>query len=725
MWLVYVLLGNIILNTPAGEGLINRRPDAFKLAWTRAMTLWPGHAMFWNVTARGHVRRIVWHAAAGRASGRVSLVALVGRTLALPAVTADDVHVVLERVDDDRLPPPPRPGGWTLRFDTIQTDTLRGLRMDAWRLEGDGSARLALVKQLRGGPLEIMPSTLRMRKASGFDDDLQWLDAGEIDAQFRLPPSSQADGHGLARLMGTIASLSVTGRVPTLRVALDGQGHWDADVSGFQASDSTSGTVPTAGAPAATEPPADDGQLRIDLAIDDGQLQPGGVVDLSIPLRAADADGAAWRGNAGVKVTVDENIRLGMHLPPPPGDQGHVDASLIVAGRTIPVDADWHALSKRVSGTIDLRWHFDSLHWFAPMFARVPWLDMDGAGEVDATLAIADGALGEGSRLEIPGIDVAVDVLDNRFTGVAHATGSIEGSGDARRTRLALTVDRFSMSPHDAPREVHARGQALTLDLVADGALARLRESLTAHLRFAGAEAPDLTVYNRYLPHEGVRFMEGRGRVGADLHIDAAGEVGHGRIDVATRDARMVLGDLDVSGDLSIAAQLRRADLAARRFDLGGSTIDLTRFRAGDRDRSGDDDWWAHATLDSGHVIWGRPLAVDARVSARAKNAALLLSLFAHKRDYPRWVFGLVDAGEARVDSRVLMDGGGLVLDPMHARNDRFDVKARLRLAGRQPLGDLLVAWRRLSVALEIGRGEKHWHLRKAAEWFAGRTLPR
>lgn len=713
VWLGYLLIGNVVLNTALGSALINRKPEAFTLEWRFALTLWPAHAIAWDVHARGHVRRIVWHAHADRATGSVALLSLLARELRMPGIRAHEVRAVIEQVDHDRLPPPPREGGWTLRFDRIATDSLRSIRAEDYRIEGGGTAEFGMLKQLRGGPIEIFPSRLNMAAANVYDLDTLWLSNAAIEAGFAMSRHARDQAQGLARLKFASASLAINGRTPTLLLDLGATGDDNTTALRAKIEPGNATAVDSGGA------------MALQIAMDRGIVVADSRFDLEVPVHSVEAGATTALGQAVASLSIKgEDIHAGVLLPPPPGSHGHVDARLVLKGRELPFDGDWDALLPRTSGRAEIKWRFGSLRWFAPLFARVPWLDIDGAGEIDAHLIVEQGRLAEGSRLNVPAVDAKIDVLDNRFTGRASAIGTIEGAGDSRQTRLALKIGEFRMSPRDEADRIYVRGRDLMLDLVANGHLADMRESLDAHLRFERAEVPDLTVYNRYLPNKGFRFVGGRGSLSGDLRLDAAGDVGTGSVRVGARGASLALGDLDISADVELDTRLRRADLAKRQFHLDGSTVSITHLRALDDERALDHDWWARVTIDRGRIDWARPLEVDASLSATARNAGLLLSLFAHKRDYPRWVFGLVDAGEAQLEGRLRMNGHALSLDPFRAGNRRFDVQTRLRIADRQPLGALLIGWRRLAVAVELARGERDWHMIKAKDWFGRYVLP-
>jgi hypothetical protein len=711
LWLAWLVAGNLFLNTALGPGVVNRKPERFQLHWSHGVTLYPGHAWLWNVQARGHVRHTVWEAQAARADGRVALWPLFARRLTIPSALAHEVHVRIDRVEEDMAPPDSRPGGWWISLDDLGTETLRSLAYRSLRLDGTGVAHFGVRKQLRGGALAIPRATLRMEDGALFDDDLQWSSHVDIDGGFQLPEHRREDAPGLERLKLARAQLKLAARTPGLVVALDKAGNWAADVTRLD----PGGTA------------EDHGELRIDMALADGALQPGGSLTLALPLDAIDADGADRSGQAGLVLAVDpDRLHLSARLPPPPGDGGHVDADLYLAGRELPLPSrnSWAGSLQRLSGNVDLDWQFQSLHWFAPLFARAEWLNLDGAGRVQADVRIAEGHLANGSTLGVPAVAARIDVLDNRFTGTAKAQGRIEEHDGKQRTRLELQVESFRMSPVDAPDTTAVTGRNLRLDVTAAGALADMGKSMQARLRFDDARIPDLRYYNRFLPGRGMQFLGGQGRITGDLTLDAAGEVAQGRIGMDARGTRLSIGELDVSGDLSIRTRLRRGDLAARRFVLEGTELDLTRLQQTGKERARDRDWWARATVPRGELVWGRPLQLSADVEARARDIGLLLSLFAHERDYPRWVFNLVDAGEAQLTTRFHLGGGAMTLDPLQARNNRFDVKARLRIADRQPLGHLLLGWGRLSLGLELARGERDWHLRKAADWFEGGRLP-
>ena len=719
-WLGWLLLGNVLLNTALGPQLINRKPEAFTLDWRHGVTAWPGQAWLWDVHARGHVRRVQWSAQAARASGRIAVLPLLWRQLRFPAIAAAQAQLQVNKVEHDRQPPPPRDGGWTLRFDAIASDSVRSVYLDGVYLEGEGSARVALRKQLRGGPLEVLPSTGAMTSARLRRDDGAVLWTGDLQATFALPEHQRKRAPGWSRLGLADAHLTMAGRTAGLAVAVDEHGQWQTRLN--RADD--------AGA----------GRIDLDLHLRNGALLPGGRVELALPLAARDGD-QQWQADGQVALTVaPDRIDLVLHLPPPPGDAGNLDAQLAIAGRSLPfacvapapaeralgplctLDLDPERQLARVDGAIDLRWSFDSLTWLQPLLIRAPWLQLDGAGQVQARLQVAKGTLATGSELTVPVLKTRIEVLDNVIEGDAHAHARIvDGDDGVPRMALALQVERFSMVPADQPDQVYVQGRDLRLDLDASGAIGGWHDSVAGRLQFSDAQVPDLAVYNRYLPGTGVRLLGGRGSLSGDLRVDAAGDVGAGRLQLTALRTGLRLGGVDVTGDLAVDTRLQRADLQTRRFQLDGSSLRLSRVRVRDGKRLVGEDWWANLDLERGHLDWQHPLRLDAQVQARARSVALVLGMFGPLREFPRWTRGLVDEGETRLVGRARLDDGALLLAPMQAGNDRFDVQMRLRLADRQPHGDLLLTFGRLRAGLQVAGDQRDWRLRDASAWFHSR----
>jgi len=100
------------------------------------------------------------------------------------------------------------------------------------------------------------------------------------------------------------------------------------------------------------------------------------------------------------------------------------------------------------------------------------------------------------------------------------------------------------------------------------------------------------------------------------------------------------------------------------------------------------------------------------------RDLGFLIALYAQKRDFPRWIDKVVDAGQTQVSGRVYWHDDQLVLDRMQAGNDRFTVLARLRLHGARREGDLFANWGVLSAALETEGGQRDWHLIRARQWY-------
>jgi hypothetical protein len=179
-----------------------------------------------------------------------------------------------------------------------------------------------------------------------------------------------------------------------------------------------------------------------------------------------------------------------------------------------------------------------------------------------------------------------------------------------------------------------------------------------------------------------------------------------------------------LEGDVRIDTRLRRADLGAREFNADGSSITLRRIRVLGADRP-PDEWWGEISLDQSKLYWDRPMHFDGHMRLRMKDVGVLLDVYAQRREFPGWVEKLVNAGQATAEGRVLWRGDTLLVQPLAASNERFDVLARLRLAHKTVTGDLFARWGVLSLGVELANGKRDLHLVRARNWFEERpALP-
>lgn len=700
LWVAYLVVGNILINTPLGPRLVNQRPQRFHLEWSWGLTWWPGSLTLRDVELAGQAQRVAWTADATRARGRIALWPLLRRELRMPVVRATEVVVELSGAE----PLPRRPKrrlGWTLRFDRIATDSLRRVRWTGAReieLTGRGAGHFALIKQIRG-PLAVPPTRLTIQKARLAAGGVELMNEARIDVELRMARHARGETPGWRKLLLTTAAIAVDGATPARTVALDDAGHWRFEV----------------------DPDAAPGRVEGRLRLTDGALQRGGSWAIALPLRWSGPDGGRRGSRAELHAAVDDEVTLQIRVPPPADGSTGSDVDLRLATTRLPVDGAWAALAEELSGTADLGWHFDSLDWLSPILVRAPWLELQGAGEVEAALRIERGRLTEGSQIVVPAASIVAEVLGNRISGTARAATRLEAGRDGPLTQTEIVVERFRIAPGEEAGAPYAEGSDLRLDLTSSGDLTAVRETLRGAVRFADARVPDLRVYNRYLPGRALRFIGGSGLLSGDLRLDAVGRLASGSLRVVGRDTRLALGDLTLSGDLDLDSRLDGASLAERQFELDGTTIRLTDIRATDADGVLAAGWWARVDLTDSRVHWGEPLRVDARADAALRNVGPLLALFSRRRDYPKWVLRTVDAGEAQISTRALLQRELLVLDRLKAANERFDLNARLRFAQGPPAGDLYVRWRRLGLGLELRDGHRDFHMIRPARWYRSR----
>ncbi len=697
LFAAYLLAGNVFLNTPLANLAFNRAPDRFHLHWKAAVTPLPGVVYAWGVVTGGHARHIEWTASAEAASGRIALWPLLSRELRLPSISADQVTFAAQRVERFIAPREPSARAWTIALPTIQTDTLLEARWSEWRLLGFGSASFGMIKQLRSGPLEILPSTLSMRDGRLTRNEVVLMSEATIDAELSIDRHTAADYPGKRKLAITHVALAVDAAVDSLDITLD------------------------AGKPLDLALRKGEGRVSANLALERGELLTGGRALIRLPLSMA-IDGGERRENVlTLQANVDDEIEIDAQLPEQPDGGARLDTQLKIAQRHLPFD-DMAALLPDTSGRIALRWRFDSLSWLSELLVKKPWFTFDGAGELDADLSIESGKLVAGSRFALPAVEVQADVLNDRISGSGQAIGVIDIGDDGEpQARVDVALDEFRIAPEESATKAYVQGKQLSVELRSSGDLAEFRKTVVARGRFSNAEVPDLTLFNTYLPKREMRFTQGRGTLSGDLTIDAEGEVSNGTLDVRAKGAGMHLARVDVTGDLAVNARLSRGDLKHKDLQLDGTEISFSSIAFKDASGNAQRDWWARVTLPRARTVWGRPMAIDAEAKVVVKNVGFLLAMFSQKKKFPRWVTRVVDAGEAQARAQMQIRSSSLVLDQLVAENDRFTVQSRLKVADAKATGDLLLSWGVLSMGVELDETDRDFRLIGARSWFESR----
>ena len=694
---LYLLAGNVFLNSRFGHELLNRKPEAFTMQWSGGRTFWPGRVSLREVRMQGHVRRLQWSAQADVVHGRIALWPLLHKQVRVPWIEAEGVSGAVARAEHERLPPPPQSGGWTLDFRRITTGSLRGFTFGDWRVTGNGRGEAGFSKQLRGGPMELFPSSLHFDAAQVSQGDIRWLHQARLAATFALPRHVSAEHPGLAKLDLLDAALELHGATVGLQSTLDGDGRY-----GFA-------VLPG------------DGELEAKLSLKQGALAANDFLHLRLPLSNVDAEGARIANQLDLRVAVDDALRLRATLPDLDGRHPSLDATLDVPGTTLPLK-DWRARLMAASGEVRAHGHLPSIGGVVALFTHADWMGLEGSGTVDADLKLAEGHLLDGSRLKVSDVEARADVLGNRFRGKARAQANIARDAAGQlQSRLDVVMEAFSAAPSDAPGKPYFTGERLHLETLADARLDRMRESMQARVRFERARIPELSVFNAYLPNDKLRFAGGSGTLGGDLRLDGDGDVGQGTLRVDGRQVRLAVAGLNLRGDVALDARLRRGNLRKGEFELGNTTASVRNVAFTEPGGITHSGWWATLNIGSGRAEWKKPSSANGDLQVRMRDIGFLLAMFANRSDLPPWTAKVVDAGEARLSGRWLWQGNRLVLDRAHAENDRFSVDARMALDGQRKQGDLYLKWGILGVGVELQDANRKFHLRDARQWYDSR----
>ena len=397
----------------------------------------------------------------------------------------------------------------------------------------------------------------------------------------------------------------------------------------------------------------------------------------------------------------------------------------------VPGQLHGGALLRLVSGDAAVQGDVSSLGFLRRYLRRVPWLQVEGAGQLDADVRLAAGELLPGSRVAVRGGKVRAAFLDSIATGEATVTGAVEAGPKA-----ALRVDfsAFAVAPDTSgadgePPASYMTGAGLRLGITStDLDLATPVSDLKATIDLPAGQVPDLTVYNAYLPPgTGVSILSGAGRLRLHFSLDATAQSGDGEILLASDRVRVRFQDVELDGNLLLRGQLSSKDLRARSFQIAGTRLDLDRVtyrELGAEPGEASPDWWAHLQMTDGAMAWGRPLALSSHVILEMKSSGFLLSVFARRKNFLHWFQRLLSIEGVRAEGMVRCGDGAIEIAPLRVTGGRFDLRSRLRFTRDTKQGDLFIRWGKLATGIELRDGKRTFKLRHPEAWFESGREP-
>ncbi|HET9227414.1 MAG TPA: hypothetical protein VFR31_12155, partial [Thermoanaerobaculia bacterium] len=370
-----------------------------------------------------------------------------------------------------------------------------------------------------------------------------------------------------------------------------------------------------------------------------------------------------------------------------------------------------------VSGRAEIEGRVPSLAFLDDYLRKTRWVRVRAEdGPASINVKMRRGRILAGSRLEARPDRLVASTLDYKAEGSGTVIWEVLPKEESR---LALGFARFQVTRR-GQKQAHVRGRGLRIEAV-NGAPRLIERDLFTPKRFEielpGAEVPDLSFYNAYLPgNSGLKLTGGSGRMTAAFRAAAPDWTGSGNVRL---EARGVAGQFEgrpMRGDLLVRGRIQQADFQGKRFDVSGSKLDLTRVSVSGATGG---DWWARVHLDQAVIEPGAPVFLRAKVESTLSDPRPLFAFVAPEtRDRVlRWMDDLMTQGVGAV-ADVSVGDGAVAIDNLAVSGGKASIQGRLRFGGAPKEGILYATYGRWDVGVELNGAKRDWKILRPKKWF-------
>ncbi len=434
-----------------------------------------------------------------------------------------------------------------------------------------------------------------------------------------------------------------------------------------------------------------------------------GVVDV-------DAEAALWDVSGGVGRSV---VATGM--------RGNAKVLVDALDRELDGDERISAISAeaQVVGTVqDLRF----LDFY---LSAVPFLWLDGTGTLRTDVALRDGGFAPGSEMSLAFPELRVRFLEEDIVGEGRLTALVTDVGPGfavPESHVTVTFADFAVTPVGFHTPL-VDGDGFRITAVSpDTALTTPFSTVDVELVLPDSRIPDIRAYEAFMPvGVGLELVGGGGRAHGRFRASSVDANASGDLHLAGDDIVARYDGFELTGDFALHANLRHADLAAGRYDLSGSTFELTNVGMVDATGSGEDrarTWGAGVDVQRGVAHVGAATFLDTTLGVRADDSNPFVAIFVDPGTIPEWARRLVEVEGVRGALRVRLGESRIQLDPFQVTGGAWKIDMRMLRDGTVNTGDLYLRYGPLSLGVEVRGAEKELKLLGAKGWFEEEDEP-
>lgn len=342
-------------------------------------------------------------------------------------------------------------------------------------------------------------------------------------------------------------------------------------------------------------------------------------------------------------------------------------------------------------------------------------LRFTGPGAFSADLEMAAGTIRPGSEVRFDSDRLAAHFLDFDTRGRGSLAARFGERQSGRHVEVAAAIEDVAVR-RDGSSGVFVKAPSVSIDV--SGRIPDVTEPLDdvdIDVAIARAEVPDITVYNMYLPRDGImRLVSGRGQVESRFHL--SGDRAQGHVHVQAPSVAAVINGIELGFDVDLELELSGGSGRARRFRLDGSALRVHNLVYPDGRTLAD--WSTLFRFERGELHWTAPVALDASVRLDMTSSGPLVELLAGRYAAIKWIDDALSVRNVQGSGKVAVTADALVLNDLDIVGENLQIAAKLRI---DPQGARGIVFNRLGVlraTVEFVGGERDWHIISARERY-------